>query len=666
MVAPGVGLPLHSAAVETPVPVRPVLVEPTGALVPRVRQLLEHARVPVVSEMSAAVDVVVCDVTTPEGLERKRELTRQSPRLGVLAIASHDVTFESTVLEVVAPQSLESELLPRLGRLRARLVSQQDAVARQRDLKVLLELTARYAEATDIEELLHDVTRKLAEDFDIDRATLVVVDVNTQQGTVIAASDDAALKDLRIELSRYPEIREAVRTGKPVIVEDAPSHPLLEDVKESVKARNIRNIAAFPLTVGGKVLSVLLVRRSSARGAFNPREIDFLTTVAHATAIAFRNIRQLDRERGKRELEKTARLAAEERVLELGRYARYFAHLSDGVAILDGRACVLSLNPAGRKLLDLEADDGVGRHINALTNPTDDGLLLDVLYSVSRGEVRTDVDLHVRTHTGRKLILALSAAPLSGDTVEGVAILTMRDVTRQRQMADELQRTKEYLERVIDSSVDAIIAADMKGTLTLFNKAAERVTGYRGDEVIGKLHVTKLYPDGIARDVMTRMRSGENGGPGRLNTSRYEIVSKTGERIPVNMTASVIRDGAQEVGTVGLFTDLRDRLNLERKLTDVEARLLESEKNAVIVALAGTTAHELNQPLTSVTGYAELLKRKLKGDDPALKYVDIIYREAERMAEIVRKIGKITRYETTSYVGTSQIVDLDRASSHEE
>jgi|JI10StandDraft_1071094.scaffolds.fasta_scaffold06402_7 PAS domain S-box-containing protein len=633
---------------------------------PKVRELLEQARVPVESEVTAAVDVAVCDVTSAEGLEKKRALMLRAPRLGVLVIANGDLSLESSVLEVVAPESLESELLPRLSRLRARLVSQQDAVARQRDLKVLLELTARYAEATDIEELLHDVTRKLAEDFDIDRATLVLIDAENKQGTIVAASDDASLKNLRIELSRYPEIREAVRTGKPVIVEDAPSHPLLEDVKESVKARGIRNIAAFPLIVSGKVLSVLLVRRSSVRGAFNPREIDFLATVAHATAIAFRNIRQLDRERGKRELEKTARLAAEERVHELGRYASYFAHLSDGVAILDARACVLSLNPAGEKLLDLNAGEAVGRHVNALANPTDDGLLLDVLYSVSKGQVRTDVDLHARTGLGRRLTLSLSAAPLTGDAGEGVAILTMRDVTRQRQMADELTRTKEYLERLIDSSVDAIIAADMKGNITLFNKAAEDVTGYRAEQVVGKLHVTKLYPEGIARDVMARLRSGEHGGPGRLTTSRYEIISNTGEAIPVNMTASIIHDGTHEVGTVGLFIDLRDRLNLERKLTDVEARLLESEKNAVIVALAGTTAHELNQPLTSVTGYAELLKRKLKGDDPATRYVDIIYREAERMAEIVRKIGKITRYETTNYVGNAQIVDLDKASSHEE
>lgn len=645
-------------------PSKAVFVEPIGAHL-KVRSLLDGAGVPVSAEVTQAVDVAVCDVTSAEGLERKRALLHRSPRLGVLVISNSDLALEGTVLEVVAPTALDTELVPRLGRLRARLVSQQDAVARQRDLKVLLELTARYAEATDIEELLHDVTRKLAEDFDIDRATLVVVDVERQQGTIVAASDDASLKDLRIELSRYPEIREAVRTGKPVVVEDAPSHPLLEDVKESVKARNIRNIAAFPLTVGGKVLSVLLVRRSSARGAFNPREIDFLTTVAHATAIAFRNIRQLDRERGKRELEKSARLAAEERVHELGRYAAYFAHLSDGVAILDARACVLSLNPAGEALLDVTGPEAMGHHINALTNATDDGLLLDVLYSVSKGNVRTDVDVQVCTAAGRRLTLSLSAAPLTGDAGEGVAILTMRDVTRQRQMADELRRTKEYLERLIDSSVDAIIAADMRGNITIFNKAAELVTGYRAEDVVGKLHVTRLYPEGVARDVMTRLRSGEHG-PGRLASSRYEIISKSGERIPVNMTASVIQDGSSEVGTVGVFTDLRDRLNLERKLTDVEARLLESEKNAVIVALAGTTAHELNQPLTSVTGYAELLKRKLKADDAANKYVDIIYREAERMAEIVRKIGKITRYETTNYVGTSQIVDLDKASSHEE
>jgi signal transduction histidine kinase len=126
------------------------------------------------------------------------------------------------------------------------------------------------------------------------------------------------------------------------------------------------------------------------------------------------------------------------------------------------------------------------------------------------------------------------------------------------------------------------------------------------------------------------------------------------KHIPVNLDGQhSCHEGSRETATVGLFTDLRDRLNLERRLTDAEARLLESEKSAVIVELAGTAAHELNQPLTSVMGYAELLKRKLKEGDPQ-KYVDIIHREAERMAEIVKKIGKITRYETKPYVNDNE------------
>jgi hypothetical protein len=56
-----------------------------------------------------------------------------------------------------------------------------------------------------------------------------------------------------------------------------------------------------------------------------------------------------------------------------------------------------------------------------------------------------------------------------------------------------------------------------------------------------------------------------------------------------------------------------------------------------------------------------MIKRKLKESDPFFRPVEIIYREAERMAEIVRKIGKITRYETKAYVGGAKIIDIDKA-----
>ena len=61
-------------------------------------------------------------------------------------------------------------------------------------------------------------------------------------------------------------------------------------------------------------------------------------------------------------------------------------------------------------------------------------------------------------------------------------------------------------------------------------------------------------------------------------------------------------------------------------------------------------------------GYVQLLRRLLPGENSDLhEYAAVLEREADRMAEIVRKIGHITRYETKSYVGQSRILDLDRS-----
>ncbi len=642
-----------------------VLVPPASMHAHHVRQLLEAAGVEVHGASGAdGARLVVADLTVPEGLAALEGLGA-GKRSSVIGITGPtQAAGVLPLIDFIDSDHLEAELLPRLALAQQRHASLREAQQRQRDLSLLLRLTADYAESLDVGELLHDVTRRLAEEMGIERAALVVLDEERDAGFIVAASDDAELKELRIELARYPEIREVVRTGKPVLVEDAPSHPLLEGVKSHLASAGIRSIAALPLAVRGKVLGVLLLRASSKRKVFAPREIDFLSTVAHATAVALRNARLVESIRGQSEREKSARIAAEERAADLQRYEAFFANVSDGIAILDPRACVLSLNPAGTQLLDVSAREARGRHINSLTNPLDDGLIMDVLWSVQRGELRRDIDLPIRTLGGRRLTLSIGAAPLKENGAS--AILSFRDVTAQRQLGDELRQTKDFLERLIDSSVDAIIAADMKGKIILFNKGAEAMCGFTSEEALGKLDVRELYAPGVAREVMKRLRSPEQGVKGRMGVLRQELLSKSGERVPVNMTASIIYEGDREIATVGIFTDLRDRMKLERKLSDAQTRLEESEKNAVIVALAGTAAHELNQPLTSVMGYAELLKRKLKEGDFAYRPVDIIYREAERMAEIVRKIGKITRYETKAYVGEAQILDLDKASSHEE
>ena len=81
----------------------------------------------------------------------------------------------------------------------------------------------------------------------------------------------------------------------------------------------------------------------------------------------------------------------------------------------------------------------------------------------------------------------------------------------------------------------------------------------------------------------------------------------------------------------------------------------------MMAELAGATAHELNQPLTSLLNYAELLAGTEGLDPRAARAAQVIEREAEAIAAIVRKIGKITSYRTRDYVGSARIMDMEEA-----
>jgi len=237
------------------------------------------------------------------------------------------------------------------------------------------------------------------------------------------------------------------------------------------------------------------------------------------------------------------------------------------------------------------------------------------------------------------------------------------ELQRLRRSEDsELRKTKEFLERLIDATSDGIVAADLRGGILLFNKAAERMTGFSAAALVGKTSVRELYPRGLAERIMQRLRASRAAGE-EFGRMRCEVVARGGEVIPVDLSAAIVAEDGRDTATVGVFRDLREELRREAELRNTRERLEEAEKAAVVSELAGAAAHELNQPLTSVVGFSELLLRRTQENEKGREELTAILREAERMANIVKKIGRITRYETTSYVGKTRIVDLDRASN---
>jgi len=214
--------------------------------------------------------------------------------------------------------------------------------------------------------------------------------------------------------------------------------------------------------------------------------------------------------------------------------------------------------------------------------------------------------------------------------------------------------TKERLEQLIARSTDIVVATDRKGTVVSYNDGASKILGYKSDEVLGHF-VGQLYPDlDEAKRVMAAMRSPEYGGVGICETFRTAFLTKSGERIPVAISGTLLYDDAgQEDGTIGFAKDLRE--------------ILKKDQLATCGEVAIGLSHEIRNPLAVILNQAELLERDIErlADESdcsvETERLDAIRREVARIADVVERLGKMAagdQYETVAYVGPARMVDL--------
>ena len=566
--------------------------------------------------------------------------------------------FDAGADDFVRKPFRPAELIARIrGQLRLR--SYIEALAqKERDAQVVLELTQALASSLDLGQILFTVVRRIAEVAHVDRCSIVLVE-NGNMGRVAATSDDQQLHDLVIDLDKYPEIRQVIGSGQPLIIENTATHPLLDVVRDELPVDEVASLALLPIVYEDRPMGVLFLR-ARQRMSIGDHELSISRTVANATAIALRNARVVKRLRDRTERVSFARFKAERRLRMLKRYAAFFESGADGVVVADIDGQILFTNARARAMTGFSESALRGRHMHDFVTDVDRERMLEVREGFVRGEYPQNMDVRMRRSDGQDVVLSINFSSVLRD--DSAVLMSFRDVTRERAIDAELKQTKEFLERVIESSANAIVSLDASGVVRLFNRAAERCFGYEAAAVVGSMRASELFPPSEAGDILALIRRTTESAPGRVEDVRTQVLNAARALVPVTLSAASIYEGGRSVGAVVIFTDLRDKLHMEARLAAAQEELQSRERQAIIAELAGAAAHELNQPLTSVMGYAELLKRKLELDSPAFAAAEVIMSEAERMAEIVRKIGKITRYETKSYVGAAKILDLDRAS----
>jgi two-component system NtrC family sensor kinase len=326
---------------------------------------------------------------------------------------------------------------------------------------------------------------------------------------------------------------------------------------------------------------------------------------------------------------------------------RLFESLSFPTLLLNHEMVVTAVNDKFMDKYGCRQEDLIGKQCNQILCKTEEPCPKHTcpIYRVLHEKKGTSEILKITESDGQDVYEDRVCSPIldeKGDV--SYVMVSLRDVTRTKLLELELRKTNDFLENIIASSVSAIVVADMKGVILLMNESARKLFGYTDQVAVGKSIAEYLYTPGGARSVMWKLRSPSYGGVGQLHTTELAVINSSGKEIPVEMNASIIYQNGKEIATMGIYTDLRPKIEIEKKLKEAERiKMMQSNKMASLGHLAAGVAHEINNPLSGILIDASLILEELEESSPIRKQIQDIIVDTNRCKEIVKNLLAYSR-----------------------
>ena len=336
---------------------------------------------------------------------------------------------------------------------------------------------------------------------------------------------------------------------------------------------------------------------------------------------------------------------------EQQRYQELFEFAPDGYLVTDSRGIIQEANVVTGELLNRYAQRLFGKPLALFFAKAD----LSAYYTLlDRLETETQirgVELNLTPYQLAPIPIAISVAAVR-DSQERVTSLRwiLRDIrplktalaenqalqVRSRLLADEIKRERLISEQkireqaaLIDISTDGIIVQDFEHRIVFWSRGAEDLYGWKVEEVMGKT-ASNLFCQGSTTEFAAALKVTMEQGHWSGELSQ---VTKEGRAIIVESRWTLMRDTQENPQSILVVnTDITEKKHLEKQL--LQAQRLESIGN-----LAGGVAHDLNNILTPIVGFTQLLPLKNPHlDESSLKIINLIKTNALRGADVVKQI----------------------------
>ncbi|MGH7662951.1 MAG: GAF domain-containing protein [Gemmatimonadaceae bacterium] len=191
-----------------------------------------------------------------------------------------------------APQNAtrSAERAEDIERLESRLAELQ----RERDhLVAVVDILQEISASLHFVDILQTIARKLGETFGLDRCSIFLAG-EREEVRLVASYEDPRIRNLVVDLNRYPELKRAFESGETVFIPDAANEPMLQSVKHQLDLRNVRSIIVVPIRWRQTVIGTIFLRTERDAVAFSDSDVRFCQVIASLTAKSLRNAHRFE------------------------------------------------------------------------------------------------------------------------------------------------------------------------------------------------------------------------------------------------------------------------------------------------------------------------------------------------------------------------------------